>query len=54
MDEGRTYIIEFDGKEMLRTDSTTEALKAFEAWSKTGKVQVFYSTVWDLTATFKE
>ena len=53
MIEGKTYIIELDGKEMLRTDNTIEAIKAFEAWSKVGEVKVFYSTVWDLTSTFK-
>ena len=54
MDEVKTYIIELDGKEMLRTDNTLEAVKAFKAWRKRGTVQVFHSTVWDVTSIFEE
>ena len=53
MDENRTYVIELDGSEMLRTDSTTEAIRAYEAWSEIGTVRVFYVTVLDLTDTFE-
>lgn len=54
MNEGKTYIIELDGSEMLRTDNTTEAIEAFEAWSKIGTVRIFYETIWDLTVTFEK
>lgn len=54
MHEGKTYVIELDGSEMLRTDDTAEAIKAYEAWSKIGTVRVFYVTVWDLTDTFEK
>jgi hypothetical protein len=56
MIEGEYYSIQVDGKEMLKVSSTSKAMDAFNAWSKTKKgcVRVLHISVLDLTYAFKD
>lgn len=56
MIEGKYYIIEVDGKEMLKVSNTSKATDAFNAWSKTnkGRVRVLCVSTLDLTDTFED